>query len=166
MVTFLNCPPNPTSAETFERCCNEYDELFLASAYCWWPRGRLLNSPFRSLDSITAVLGPLQSGEQDARIGFRELASAMTMDGKKVHVHEFQQDQFFHPKVYVFRRNDNSGALIVGSSNFTNRAFSSNEELDVLLEGKLEGLQFESLRRRFNDWMRSSNCLTGQCPSK
>jgi hypothetical protein len=165
MVTFLNCPPNPTSAETFERCCKEYEELFFASAFCWWSRGTLLNSSFRSLNSITAVLGPIESGEQDARIGFRELANAMVADGKKVHVHEFQQPQF-HPKLYVFRRSDKSGALIIGSSNFTNRAFCKNEELDVLLEGKLEGSQFESLRQRFNDWMRSSRCLTGQCSSK
>jgi|SRR6185312_3024745 len=163
MVTFLNCPPNPTSAETFERCCEEYEELFFASAFCWWPRGTLRNSFFGTLDSITAVFGPLQC--EDARVGFRKLKDTMEAEGRQVHVHEFQQPEF-HPKLYIFCRSDKSKALIIGSSNFTNRAFNQNEELDVLLEGKLEGSQFDSLRQRFKDWMRDSRCLTGQCPSK
>jgi hypothetical protein len=167
MLAFLNCPPNPTFAETFERCCKDFDQLFFASAYCSWPQGSLLNSPLRSLDSITAVLAPLQNGGQDdPRTGFIELARAMKEDGKTVHIHEFEQSQLFHPKLYVFRGSDKSGAIIIGSSNFTRSAFSYNEELDVLLEGKLEGPQFDILRQRFNGWLSSSTCLTRQCPSR
>jgi hypothetical protein len=170
MLTFVNCPPNPTFAETFERCCNEFEELLFASAYCSWPRGSLLNSPLRLLSSITAVLAPLQNGGQgDPRKGFRELYTAMKEEGKMFHVHEFPQSRLFHPKVYAFRRSDKSdksGVLIIGSSNFTQAAFSKNEELDVLLEGELQGPQFESLRQRFNDWVSSSTCLTRQCTSK
>jgi hypothetical protein len=166
ILTFLNCPPNPTFAETFERCCDEFEELFFASAYCSWPRGSLLNSALRSLDSITAVLAPVQNNEENGRVGFRELVTAMKEDGKKVHVHEFQQSQLFHPKLYVFRRSDKGGALIIGSSNFTRAAFSRNEELDILVECKLEGSQFDLLRQRFNDWLSGSRCLTRQCDSR
>jgi len=167
MLTFLNCPPNPTFAETFERCCRDFDKLFFASAYCSWPQGSLLNSSLRRLDSITAILAPPQSGGQDdPRTGFMELARAMEDDGKEVHLHEFQQSQPFHPKLYVFRGSDKSGAIIIGSSNFTRSAFSYNEELDVLLEGKLEGSQFDSLRQRVDDWKSNSECLTLQCTSK
>lgn len=169
MLTFLNCPPNPSFAETFGRCCSEFETLFFASAYCSWPQGSLLDTPLRLLDSITGVLAPIQNGKKNPRIGFKELAIAMKDEGKKVHIHEFQQPQLFHPKLYVFRRRkrgDKSGALIIGSSNFTEAAFLKNEELDVLLEGKLEGPQFDSLRQRFNDWFASSRCLTRPCALK
>jgi HKD family nuclease len=141
-----------------------------ASAYCSWRQGSLLDSPLKHLDKITAILASVDDGGQDdPRTGFGELASAMKYDGKEVHIHEFQQPPRFHPKLYVFRRmdrNDKNGALIVGSSNFTQAAFSYNEELDVLLEGTLEGDQFDNLRERFNGWMNSSTCLTKQCHSK
>lgn len=167
MLTFLNCPPNPTFNEAFDRCCEEYEELFFASAYCNWPQGSLLNSPLRSLVSITAVLGIPLDANQHARVGFREVANAMKEEGRRVHVHGFQPPPLFHPKIYIFRRSsDSSRALIVGSSNFTRAAFSSNEELDILLEGKLEGAQFETLRQRFSGWFSSSTCLTGQCVSR
>jgi hypothetical protein len=170
VLTFLNCPPNPTFAETFKHCCEEFDELFFASAYCSWPQGSLLNSSLRSLDSIRGVLAPLQNGGQDdPRAGFRELYYAMKEDEKMGHIHEFQQPPRFHPKLYLFRRrdkSDKSGAIIIGSSNFTEAAFERNEELDVLLEGKLEGPQFDNLRDRFNGWLCSSTCLTKQCASK
>jgi hypothetical protein len=165
MLTFLNCPDNPTCKESFERCCNEYEQLFFASAYCDWPQGSLLNHPVKRLNSITAVLAP-HDGLRDPRIGFRELAIAMKEDGKEVHVHEFTQSQFFHPKFYVFRRSDGSRALIIGSSNFTEAAFERNVELDVLLEGRIEESQIHSLRQRFSDWFLNGSCLTGQsqCP--
>jgi PLD-like domain len=165
MLTFLNCPPNPTFKETFERCCNEYERLFFASAYCTWPRVSLQH--LQRLNSITAVLAPIEDGKQDdPRTGFKELAIAMKDDGRTVHVHEFREPQLFHPKLYVFRRGDEDRALIIGSSNFTRAAFESNEELDVLLEGKIAGTQFDSLRQRINDWFSSGTCLTKQCPSK
>lgn len=57
-------------------------------------------------------------------------------------------------------------ALIIGSTNFTHSAFHSNEELDVLLEGKLEDSQFASLRQRIKDWKSTSTHLVGECRSK
>ena len=161
MLTFLNCPDNPTFTESFERCCNEYEQLFFASAYCDWPQGSLLNHPLRRLNSIKAVLAP-HDGQRDPRIGFRELAMAMKEDGKEVHVHEFRQPRLFHPKLYVFRRGDENRALIIGSSNFTEAAFERNVELDVLLEGKIEESQLHSLRQQFSDWFLNGTCLTGQ----
>ena len=161
MLTIQNCPPNPTFLETFERCCDEFDDLSFASAYCSWPRGTLFNHALRKLNSVTAVLGPLQNGACD---GFFELAKAMKEEGKKVHVHEFEQNRTFHPKLYVFRRGDRSRALILGSTNFTKRAFYANEELDVLLEGELEGQpQFDMLSKRFIDWFFAGRCLNGKC---
>lgn len=42
--------------------------------------------------------------------------------------------RLFHPKVYLFK-NDASSAAIVGSHNLTSSAFSSNVEASVLIEG-------------------------------
>lgn len=44
-----------------------------------------------------------------------------------------QPDGTFHPKLYMFFDDDDTWEMLVGSSNFTNAAFSSNTEASILL---------------------------------
>lgn len=44
-----------------------------------------------------------------------------------------QPDGTFHPKLYLFFNNRNDWALIVGSANFTNAAFTGNTEVSTLI---------------------------------
>lgn len=72
----------------------------------------------------------------------------------------YQPNGTYHPKCYLFFNNDSDWALLIGSSNFTEAAFSKNTEVNLLVRSKI--IKGNHLRIKFenfiqNTWNDSSN---------
>lgn len=81
---------------------------------------------------------------------FREL-----LKFKNVEVRIFDEEIGFHPKGYIFK-NNNLYKMIVGSSNLTQNALSTNQEWNIFLTSNQNGEIVEQIRNEFdNQWEKS-----------
>lgn len=116
-------------SECFKRCCEEYDSVDLAVAWCGDPKHTL---PYKQLErfgsAMRATIGV--SFEQTHPEGIQWLIDV----GADVRIFTSKAANVFHPKVYLFKRGD-AFALFIGSSNLTYSGFHRNIETNVLIEG-------------------------------
>jgi RNA polymerase sigma factor (sigma-70 family) len=55
--------------------------------------------------------------------------------------YRMQADSTFHPKIYFFENGEKDGALLIGSNNFTDPAFSKNTEARILVSSGDQGAE-------------------------
>lgn len=80
-------------------------------------------------------------------------------NNENLRVRYYQEENFFHPKVYLFKSEDESMAY-VGSANYTERGFSSNAELTLRLNDSAE---CGRINKWFNDlWKNSCSPITAE----
>src|SRR5271165_7142774 len=118
-----------TFATEFERCCQDYDSLHIAVAWCGDPRHIL---PYKHLEDfkgkIVSIIGISFNQTHPNSI---EWFMRMGAD-----IRIFRKDRgLFHPKVFLFTSGDRY-ALFAGSSNLTYSGFYRNREVNVLTEGR------------------------------
>lgn len=74
----------------------------------------------------------------------------------KIEGHVFIGTELFHPKIYIFK-NDDEVSLIVGSPNLTAGGLKNNEESFVLIKGYIADLEMKSAKNYFEDlWCKRS----------
>lgn len=137
------------SAE-FEKCCNEYDKLKMASAWCGDPSHVLPYSyltPDKGNLDVEIIMG----------VSFNHThpnAIRLFMDnGFDVKIFRVEMN-LFHPKFYFFTK-ENKFALFTGSSNFTYSGFFNNEEINTLIEGNIKttkGNYIKEVVNQFEKW--------------
>jgi hypothetical protein len=153
-VTFLST--KGSIAKEFERCCQEYESLDFASAWCGDPQRIPLYLHLRSLSGrLRATVGKSFNQTHPDALDF------LSKLGADLRV--FRDDgELFHPKLYLFAYRDKR-AIFIGSSNFTFRGFYRNEEANVLLEGvpsEAEAADLERLERQLELWHSDQFSLT------
>ena len=78
-------------------------------------------------------------------------------NNENLKVRYYSEDNFFHPKVYLFEKG-NKKVAYVGSANYTERGFSSNSELT--LQTKTDA-DCNRIKKWFNDlWKNASSPIT------
>jgi hypothetical protein len=78
-------------------------------------------------------------------------------NNENLEVRYYHEDNFFHPKVYLFEERDEIVAFI-GSANYTERGFSSNSELTIQTTNVADCRQ---IQKWFNDlWENSCSPIT------
>jgi hypothetical protein len=78
-------------------------------------------------------------------------------NNKNLKVRYYSEDNFFHPKVFLFKKR-NKMVAYVGSANYTERGFSSNSELTLQTE---DGVDCNRVKKWFNDlWKNASSPIT------
>ena len=75
-----------------------------------------------------------------------------------IEIRIYQKDGF-HPKGYIFKKEDNR-KIIIGSSNLTQDALSVNQEWNICIEGNSEDDVVERIDNEFNDQWKESKPLT------
>jgi len=135
-------------AEEFERCCNQYRNLHIASAWSGNPEHVLPYSFVESVGgTITVTLGTSFSHTHPDAIKF--------FIERRADLRLFREDVgLFHPKVYLFEKG-NKVATFIGSSNLTFSGFFENVEVNVLLEGipnSYENKQLNHLKHQLKNW--------------
>lgn len=139
--------------EDFKRCCEEYDSIDLAAAWCGDPKHAL---PYKQLErlglAVRATIGV--SFEQTHPEGIRWLMGIAS----DVRIFRSETAILFHPKIYLFRR-ERSFALFLGSSNLTYSGFYRNIEANVLIEGDVdnEDVRLVDLMRMLDVWRSDVN---------
>lgn len=136
--------------QEFVRCCNEYEFLRVAVAWCGDPKHDL---PYKHLKEFQGALSIIVG------ISFNQThpdAIEWLLKQKKTKVRVFKDDsRLFHPKVYIFT-NSKKYALFIGSSNLTYGGFYKNWEANVLIEGILGeegGIDISELGQVFDQWL-------------
>jgi len=115
-------------AVEFSRCCQEYNTLKIAVAWCGNPNQTL---PYQFLENfngnIKAIVGiAFNHTHPDAIEWFLRIGADIRI---------FKEDaELFHPKIYLFRDRKRY-ALFIGSSNLTYGGFYVNYEANCLIEG-------------------------------
>jgi hypothetical protein len=133
-------------ASEFERCCNQYSSLKMASAWCGDPSHILPYSyltPSENKLNVEIIVGVTFNQTHPDAIQYF-LANGIEVRIFKVEIN------LFHPKFYLFK-DKNKFALFVGSSNFTYSGFYNNTEINSLSEGNKLG-QFQHVESLFNQW--------------
>jgi HKD family nuclease len=142
------CTVKALAAE-FERCCQDYDSLHIAVAWCGDPKHIL---PYKHLEdfegSIVCTMGvSFNQTHPDAIEWFRTRADTRV----------FRKDKgLFHPKVFLFAKGDRY-ALFAGSSNLTYSGFYRNFEVNTLVEGSLstnDAQDIDALTKHIEEWRR------------
>jgi hypothetical protein len=110
----------------FERCCNEYTNLEIFTAWVGHPGNILPYGHLDNLDNVEIFLGI--SFDQSSPEGIEYLMA------KKYKVVIIDDNKTYHPKLYFFT-GKGKVALLMGSSNFTYGGFFENTETNILLEG-------------------------------
>ena len=133
-MTNIKVLDNESFAKEFERCCNYYTSLHIATAWCGDPSHTLpyafLNTEKQEL-KITITMGIYFNQSHPESIRF-------FLD-KDTDMKIFKSElALFHPKIYFFK-NSKKAALFTGSSNFTYSGFYSNIEMNLLSEGEIIG---------------------------
>lgn len=112
----------------FARCCQEYNALKIAVAWCGSPNQIL---PYKFLENFSGTLKAIvgiafNHTHPDAIEWFLGIGADIRV---------FKDDaELFHPKIYLFR-DQQRYALFIGSSNLTYGGFYANYETNCLIEG-------------------------------
>jgi hypothetical protein len=133
-------------ASEFERCCNQYTSLKMASAWCGDPSHILPYSYLTSSENklnVEVIVGVTFNQTHPDAIQY------FLYNGIGVRIFKIEIN-LFHPKFYLFRDN-NKFALFVGSSNFTYSGFYNNTEINSLTEGN-NSEQIQHIDSLFNQW--------------
>ena len=79
-------------------------------------------------------------GEIEAVVGidqhitsFQAIQQLSTLTNDNLYIHHDRGASCFHPKVFIFEKDNNPTAILVGSSNLTTGGLFSNYEANVLL---------------------------------
>lgn len=139
-------------AAEFDRCCQEYNALCVAVAWCGKPDG---DRPYNSLQSfkgkIKATVGvAFNHTHPDAIEWFISMNANLRIFNDTA--------VLFHPKVYLFRKR-NRYAVFIGSSNLTYGGFHANQEVNCLIEGttaKERGKDIDALAKTLAKWRTST----------
>ena len=139
--------PNQFCTE-FSRCCEKYDKLRIAVAWCGDPEKTL---PYEILNGfsgrISVVVGiSFNHTHPDAIQWFLDR-------GTEIRIHK-DGDDLFHPKIYYFG-NPRHCTVFIGSSNFTYGGFYTNQEFNCLIENQGRGgsrIDMASLERAWQIW--------------
>jgi len=150
MLSTLILTSSSILTREFERCCREYSQLHIATAWCGNPE-KGYGLPFMHLKrfkgKITATVGRAFDQTHPDGIEF--------FRARKADLRVFRDSAIlFHPKVYLFSA-AGSVALFVGSSNFTFSGFYANAEINVLMEGPAgspDAQGLGELRRQLKAW--------------
>jgi HKD family nuclease len=142
----------------FKRCCEEYNNLQLAVAWCGNPNQTL---PYEYLQifksrgrKISATIGTsFYHTHPDAIQWLLDIGCDVKIFSNT--------DALFHPKVYFFKK-DKHFAIFIGSSNFTYGGFYSNIELNTLIEGDdgdKYNLDIKYLSKTIKEWHSNENAF-------
>ncbi len=141
-------------ASEFERCCNQYSSLKMASAWCGDPSHILPYSYLTSNENklnVEIIMGVSFNQSHPDAIHFF-LTNRINVRIYKVAIN------LFHPKFYLFQNKDKF-ALFVGSSNFTYSGFYNNTEINSLTEGDKKE-QIKYVENLFKHWNYDSYTFT------
>lgn len=145
--------PQEIAAE-FKRCCSEYSTLDFAVA---WAGSFEYGVPFDGLDKlkdITATVGiAFNQTHPDGLQRLLDLKASVKVMGNK-------PESTFHPKVYLFRK-EQKACLIIGSSNLTNSGFTRNTEACVssATDNVSQDIPFQKILKQLEEWHNSKNAF-------
>lgn len=110
----------------------------------------------RKYDVEVSLIVGIDMPTPNAALSF--LLNAET-NNENLRVRYYHEDNFFHPKVYLFK-NEKKSRAYVGSANYTERGFSSNAELTLQSNDSVE---CGKISKWFNDlWKNSCSPITAE----
>lgn len=145
--------PQEIAAE-FKRCCSEYSTLDFAVA---WVGDSKYGIPFDGLvklKDITATVGIAFNQTHPGGLQkLLDLNATVKVMGNK-------PDSTFHPKVFLFRK-EQKACLILGSSNLTHSGFTRNTEACVSCEAINfdQDMSFQKVLKQLEGWHCSKNAF-------
>lgn len=154
-MTKMRVLDNESFGAEFERCCNEYSSLDIATAWCGDPSRTLpyaYLAPEKNELKISLTMGVYFNQSHPESIRYF-IDSGIDI---KIFKNELA---LFHPKIYLFK-NNNKAALFIGSSNFTYCGFYNNIELNLLTEGVIAGdfkVEINKIEKLLSHW-HSNKC--------
>ncbi len=134
----------------FARCCDEYENLTFAVAWCG-DSERV--TPFHHFAKISGKINGLVG------VGMHHTHpnAFPWLQSLKADIRVFRdQVALFHPKVYIFEQGTRY-AVFIGSSNLTHAGFYKNIEVNCLIEGQDEKGEISVLRGLIADWRTDQN---------
>ncbi|MFW6311850.1 MAG: phospholipase D-like domain-containing protein, partial [Nanoarchaeota archaeon] len=96
-------------------------------------RGPLYNFITKPSTKFNWIVGIDNITTSDALATFKEF-SDQSIPNYKVSAFSSKNIGIFHPKIFIFRKKNNTGTVIVGSNNLTQGGLFSNIEVSVKLE--------------------------------
>jgi hypothetical protein len=132
--------------EEFRRCCRDYDEAYVAVAWCGKPGDNPGLRPLSKFgENLHITVGVSFCGTAPEAIGL--------LIQKNADIRVFDHAKgLFHPKVFLFIKGKKYAA-IVGSANLTKAAFSSNVEVCSFMRGTLnQAPHIKSLQKKLLRW--------------
>jgi len=103
-----------------------YPQYFFATAWAGMP-AELSNKLLENANRIKQFVVGIHFYQTDPSFFFKFL------NVKAIRA-VLQPNGTFHPKIYLFYKNETQWTLLIGSANFTNAAFSVNTETTILIE--------------------------------
>lgn len=134
----------------FARCCDEYENLTFAVAWCGDP-DRV--TPFQHFSRIRGTI----NGLIGVGMCHTHPNAFPWLQSLKASIRVFRdQVALFHPKVYLFEQGPRY-AVFIGSSNLTHAGFFQNIEANCLIEGQDEKGDISVLKGMIANWWADQN---------
>jgi hypothetical protein len=141
-------------AAEFKRCCSEYSTLDIAVAWAGSPEYGIPFDGLEKLKGITATVGiAFNQTHPDGLQTLLDLKARVKVMGNK-------PNSTFHPKVFLFRK-EQKACLIIGSSNLTNSGFTRNVETCVSCETNNvdQDVPFQKVLKQLEEWHNGKNAF-------
>ncbi|MEJ1934956.1 phospholipase D family protein, partial [Nostoc sp. NIES-2111] len=140
------------SFNLFEALCREYDQFYWAVAWAGNPN-RFLSEELKEeiREKFCKVVVGIHGGFTSPE--FLEYYI------DKVKYFEEKRDSIFHPKQYLFLK-DNTAALWIGSINFSNAGFKANQEAALLIRGLSDYSIFVEAKKQISLWYSQGHPVT------
>jgi|LGVF01.1.fsa_nt_gb HKD family nuclease len=128
-IQFLT-QPNKEFLKTVKEHLINYEEVLIAMAYVTKDGIKEIEKELLQKHSVKIVCGV-----HGCISDLPELSNLVARSSNIIDIRVFLGVNLFHPKIYVFQKNE-SAAILVGSSNLTGSGLHSNEEAIVEVIGK------------------------------
>ncbi|OWV16837.1 hypothetical protein B7990_11155 [Fibrobacter sp. UWB4] len=132
------------------------DRACIAVALISEGKAREIDKLSKKHDVYVRLIVGIDMPTPNAALSFLMNAEA---NNENLRVRYYHEESFFHPKVYLFKKDKKSSAY-VGSANYTERGFSSNAELTLQTKNIAE---CKKINNWFNDlWKNSCSPITAE----